>query len=410
MMRLEAILDPSPQGVTKRSVMMKSQMEESRTDEGNEEVRRAWPPKKEELEQLYLTQRLSAMKISRIYGLKYPNPKSGETMVLWYLKKYGIQRRDRAEHIRKVTDEMAEGWVRRYAQGESLKQVSGGEVSPVTVFLHLRKRGVQLRDKIEALIETNTKHRKTPFSGDLLNSAYLAGFVIGDCQVLRHGRAIRVRTGTTHPAMAELFEEVFGPFGFVHRYPKKSRLREFEWNLEVDLDRTFQFLERDPLEALRECCASEDGFWSFLAGFFDAEGSIQLHRKRGGIGFELQLTNTNQEILECIKEQLTAHRLFSSLRQQTQDPARLGGNDVAIILRLLVWRYADVRLLLERLPLRHGERIAKREIALKLSYRASEPERAEIEAQWALLIGQIKAERDRFVLQAKRAVESKITS
>ncbi len=80
-----------------------------------------------------------------------------------------------------------------------------------------------------------------------------------------------------------------------------------------------------------------------------------------------------------------------------------------IILNLTVWRYADVRLLLERLPLRHGERIAKREIALKLSYRTSEPERAKVESEWALLIGQIKADRDRFVLQAKRAVESKIT-
>src|SRR5437879_13391850 len=101
-MRLEAILDPSPQGVTKRSVMMKSQMEESRTDEGNEEVRRAWPPKKEELEQLYLTQRLSAMKISRLYGLKYQNPKSYETQVLKYLKKDGHQRRNRADLIRNV--------------------------------------------------------------------------------------------------------------------------------------------------------------------------------------------------------------------------------------------------------------------------------------------------------------------
>src|SRR2546427_12106193 len=117
-MRLEAILDPSPQGVTKRSVMMKSQMEESRTDEGNEEVRRAWPPKKQELEQLYLTQRLSAMKISRIYGLKYPNPKSGETMVLWYLKKYGIQRRDRAEHIRQVTEERVDEGGKEDGQGE----------------------------------------------------------------------------------------------------------------------------------------------------------------------------------------------------------------------------------------------------------------------------------------------------
>ncbi len=367
-----------------------------------------WPPTKTDLEELYLSQHLSAMKISKAYGLKYPNPKSGESMILWYLRKFGIQRRDPAEHIRKVTEEVVEGWVKRYAQGESLKQIAGGEVSPATVFLHLRKRGVRLRDKIEALIKAKTKHPKTPFSGDLVDSAYLAGFVIGDCQVVRHGRAIRVRTGTTHPAMAELFEEVFGPFGFVHRYPKRSRLREFEWNLEVDLDRTFQFLEKDPLEALRQYCASEDGFWSFLAGFFDAEGSIQLHRKRGGIGFELYLTNTNQKILEGIKEQLTSRKIFSNIRQQTQNPARLGGNNEGIILKLEVWRYADARRLLERLPLKHGERIAKRKIALKLSYRASEPERAKVEAEWALLIGEIKADRDAFVLQAKRAVELKM--
>ncbi len=60
--------------------------------------------------------------------------------------------------------------------------------------------------------------------------------------------------------------------------------------------------------------------------------------------------------------------------------------------------------------MRHGERIAKREIALKLPYRASKSERAKVDAEWALLIGQIKAERDRFVLQAKRAVESRCTS
>ncbi len=374
-----------------------------------ESAKYQWPPKKEELEELYLAQRLSAMKIYRLYGARYPNPKSGESMVLWYLRKFGIQRRDKAEHIRKVTDEMVDGWVKRYTEGESLKQIAGGEVSPVTVFLHLRKRGLQLRDKIEALIETITKHPKTPFSGDLVDSAYLAGFVFGDCQVVRHGRAIRVRTGTTHPAMADLFEKDFGRFGFVHRYPKRSRLREFEWNLEVDLDRTFQFLEKDPVEALRQYCASEDGFWSFLAGFFDAEGSIQLHRKRGGIGFELQLTNTNKEILECVKEELTNRNIFSSLRQQTQDPGRLGGDNEGIILKLTVWRHGVVRWLLERLPLRHGERIAKREIALELSYRAPEPERAKVEVRWARLIGQIRAERERFILLAKRAVESKIT-
>src|SRR2546422_2176832 len=207
-------------GVTKRPEMMKSQMEESRTDAVNEEVRRAWPPKKEELEQLYLTQRLSAMKISRLYGLKYPNPKSGESMVLWYLKKFGIKRRDPAEHIRKVSEEMVDQWARRYVAGESLKQIAGDLVGSVTVFEHLKKRGVQLRDKVEAQITAVTKYQRKPFSGSDEERAYLSGFRTGDLDAVKHGRAVRVRTGTTHPLMAELFEELFGRYGYVHSYPR----------------------------------------------------------------------------------------------------------------------------------------------------------------------------------------------
>lgn len=48
------------------------------------------------------------MKISRLYELKYPSPKSRESMILWYLRKFGIQRRDPAERIRKVTEEMVD--------------------------------------------------------------------------------------------------------------------------------------------------------------------------------------------------------------------------------------------------------------------------------------------------------------
>ncbi len=125
---------------------------------------------------LYLAQRLSAMKISRIYGLKYPNPKSGESMVLWYLKKFGIKRRDKTEHARKVTEEMVDQWISRYQKGESLKRIAGEEFSPVTVFLHLRRRGVTLRDKVEAQIKAVTKYARTPFSGELTEKAYLLGF------------------------------------------------------------------------------------------------------------------------------------------------------------------------------------------------------------------------------------------
>src|SRR5580658_9094520 len=121
-----------------------------------------WPPRKEDLERMYVGERLSAMKISNLYGLNYPNPKSGEAMILYHLKRQGISRRDCAEHVRKVTEEMVEGWVKRYEAGESLKQIAANEFSPVTVFLHLRKRGLQLRDKVEAQIEAVTKHARKP--------------------------------------------------------------------------------------------------------------------------------------------------------------------------------------------------------------------------------------------------------
>src|SRR2546428_7189225 len=168
-------------------------MEEDPTGAGNEETKYRWPPKREDLDELYLAQRLSAMKISRLYGLKYPNPKSGESMVLWYLKKFGIKRRDRVEHIRKVTDEMVDQWVRRYVAGESLKQIAGDLVGSVTVFLHLKKRGVQLRDKVEAQITAVTKYQRKPFSGSDEEKAYLSGFRTGDLDAVKHGRAVRAR-------------------------------------------------------------------------------------------------------------------------------------------------------------------------------------------------------------------------
>lgn len=85
----------------------------------------AWPPKKEDLERMYLVERMSAAKIAQAYGLKYKSPKVAESTVLYQLRRNGIARRDRAEHIRKVTAEMADSWVTRYEAGESLKRSQG---------------------------------------------------------------------------------------------------------------------------------------------------------------------------------------------------------------------------------------------------------------------------------------------
>jgi hypothetical protein len=248
--------------------------------------RLVWPPLAEDLKRLYLDQKLSASKIAAVYGLKYANAKTAESTILYHLKRNGISRRDPAAHIRKVTETMVDEWVVRYQQGESLKQIAGTSVNAVTVFNHLHRRGLQLRDKVDAQIEAVSKFEKIPFSGDRHEMAYLIGLSIGDFASTRHGRAVRVRLGTTHPAMSRLFRNLFEKHGPIYEYPHKSDLTAFEWSLDCDLDSSFNFL-LDLKEAASLMIAQEDLFLDFLAGFFDAEGSIYYHSKGKGGAFEL---------------------------------------------------------------------------------------------------------------------------
>src|SRR5467141_234601 len=111
-----------------------------------------WPPQAEDLRQLYVNQRLSAAKIAALYGLKYASPKTAESTVLYHLKRNGITRRDKADHVRKVTREMEAEWIKRYEEGKSLSEIAGNEFSAATVMNHLRDRGIQRRDKVEAQI------------------------------------------------------------------------------------------------------------------------------------------------------------------------------------------------------------------------------------------------------------------
>ena len=352
-----------------------------------------WPPTKEDLERLYLRESLSAMKISAAYGLKYENPKCGEALVLYHLRKNRISRRDAAAHVRKVTEVMVDGWVARYEAGESLKQIAAGELSPVTVFNHLRKRGLKLRDKVEEVIRVNTKHPKTPFSGDAHEMAYLLGYARGDLWITTHGRAIRARVSTTHPAMLEVFTDLFCRYGPVYEYPRECELTGFEWSADADLDRTFDFLNERPEAWLLD----KSAFLHFLAGFFDAEGSIVFHKKGSGGAFELTLPNTDVGLLQKLVVKLQSLGFHPKLRIQNHrsDTRIINGylmRRIEQMWRVDITRYREVRQLLQEMPLRHGEKVHKAAIALNLPYRASPQERAAIMDLWRQLIQTIEDE------------------
>lgn len=366
-----------------------------------------WPPTKEDLERFYIVERLSAAKIAKAYGLKYKNPKVAGSTILHQLKKNGIKRRDKADHVRKFTETMVDVWVRRYEAGESLKQIARGDVDPVTVWNHLRKQGVQIRDKVEAQIAAVSKYERRPFAGDEIDRWYLMGLRYGDLDVVGHGRAIRVRLSTTHPKMAQLFENLFSPYGHVARYPRRSPFTAYEWNLEVDLDQSFEFLlakvSRDQLAAL-----PNHKFMAFLAGLFDAEGSILLHNKGKWGGFELVITNTDIDLLDGISSRLEAMGVFAPRRDVLQNVNRGIRGGSHRISRLEIVRSEDVQSLVTALSIRHGEKVAKARIALLWPPNNRNLTFVEISEKWRQLIREIKSERDLFVHDAKVKFEAKL--
>lgn len=366
------------------------------------QVNLAWPPAKEDLERLYLVEKLSAEKIARVYGLKYKNPKVAESTILYQLKKKGIARRDRAEHVRKVTVEMVDEWVRRYQAGESLKRIADEIVDPVTVWNHLRARGIALRDKVEAQIQSVTKYAKTPFSRDRIERAYLMGLRYGDLHVVRHGRAIRVRVSTTHPAMADLFESVFSANGHVHRYPREAKLVEYEWSLECDLDETFEFLLfRPSIRNLKLMTPGET--IAFLAGLFDTEGSVLLHRKNNRHTPEIAFSNFDKKLVDFIFSRLRLLGFSAHVYWRKQPNDRRGITGESATGRVAIWRIEEVQRFLGIFRIRHPEKVAKAELVRTISSREVD---GGILAKWRELKAQIGSERSHFLDLAAQSIRN----
>jgi intein-encoded DNA endonuclease-like protein len=364
-----------------------------------------WPPRGEDLRRLYLEQHLSAMKIARAYRLRYASPKTAESTVLYHLKRNGISRRDPAEHIRKVTEEMAMEWARRYESGESLKQIAAGKVEAVTVWNHLRKQGVQLRDKVEAQIKAVTKYERTPFAGDNLERCYLMGLRYGDLDVVRHGRAIRVRLSTTHPAMADLFASSFSRYGHIQRYPRTDQLVGHEWTLECDLDDSFEFLLAKPsISDLKQLPPTQ--LDSLLAGFFDAEGTVYMHKKYERDSPELQVTNTDLPLLRLMQESFSEKGIHSVIQHSFQAANRIPRAEASEIRKLAIWRLVDVKSALESLALRHEEKVRRSKLILSLL--SNEMQADEFQLQWRELTDSIKRGRLEFVGNARESLERRL--
>ncbi len=79
----------------------------------------AWPPIKEDLQRLYVDEKLSAAKIAKVYGHGTGNSRSGAELIRHYLKKYRIERRNRVAELVKDTEDMVTTWKEKHPKQEN---------------------------------------------------------------------------------------------------------------------------------------------------------------------------------------------------------------------------------------------------------------------------------------------------
>lgn len=212
------------------------------------------------------------------------------------------------------------------------------------------------------------RYPKAPFSGDPEERAYLLGLRAGDIYSCMHGRSIRATVSTTHPAMIQLVRDLFGRYGHVTQSPKFLRKwNQYEWEVYTYLHSSFVFMLQKPNFIA-------EPFLSFLAGFFDAEGHIEVFKQKGSstVGIRMDVSSCDVSLLRIIDAKLHA---FGYNSHMSTGPLRLKGESVgygpygADFWRLSLSRNAEVARLLRTLPLRHSEKVQKRDLAIRYSGR-----------------------------------------
>ncbi len=150
-----------------------------------------------------------------------------------------------------------------------------------TVRRWLDRCDIPVRNRYESVSLSLSKSESKSFSGNSVEKAYLIGIRCGDLSAQKHGRKIRIAITTTHSAMLTLFNSLFEKYAKIGSYPKYDKTRKrYLTCVYCDLDGSFDFLigkaDRIPKWILNNAAY----FYSFLAGYFDAEGCISIDRYR----------------------------------------------------------------------------------------------------------------------------------
>ena len=163
-----------------------------------------------------------------------------------------------------------------------------------TIHRKLKEFGLNTRDRADSHII----YPRKDFSGNLIEKAYLVGFRIGDLGVRKiypNSKTICVASGSTIQEQINLIEKLFKNYGHIW-IGKKTK--DGKINIQIFLNESFNFLLGK--EFPKWVQNKKELFFSFLAGFTDAEGHIGISKNMA----YYSLGNYDSKILSIIHKNL----------------------------------------------------------------------------------------------------------
>ena len=236
-----------------------------------------------------------------------------------------------------------------------------------------RKVGIELRTPNEgkalsAPLRIRTIRR--PFSGSEVDRYYLKGFSEGDLHVRKPSTtAVMVSSTTTHPAFSSCFTRLFRDHGPIYLYPIYDAVAGYRWKLATRLDNSFSFMLPTQRKDYPTLLQEPSYFLSWLAGIVDSDGSVILEQSGGYVRLTLLIANQSLALLQHIKKELTNGGYFPTgpYLQASKDKvtSRRGIRYTRDLWNICLQRAEEVRRILSLLPLKHEEKIKRKELALE---------------------------------------------
>ena len=291
--------------------------------------------------------------------------------VKYHLKKSGIILRTNKEGItikfRKGIN--VQNLLGFFNDSKSIREVSRHtNIHRGTIRKILVENGIIIMDSRSAQLAIGYIKEKEKFDLSIREKAYLYGLVLGDLTPVRKSDyTLKLITHSTHKMFMDLLQitfEKYGPTNF--KETKNKNMFRFQSHLDLE---SFSFLLNSKQENIPEWI-NEENFFEFLAGFIDSDGSVMLKRAGKNIFYSIRLFGQNLNLLSQIKEMLMNLGYVSSihLNHKKGDTSYKNG----IMFRynkdyyILETRKSHAIELLKKIPIRHKEKIMKRELIFKI--------------------------------------------